>query len=78
MHGIGLHFDRAGHIADLEADLVQVDAFLRGDGDAFLIVALEAGLRDMQAVRARYEAGKNERAVRLSGVLAHLLREIVG
>ena len=75
---LALHFDRAGHVADRQVNLVQVDAFLRRHGDAFLIVALEAGLRDMQAICARDEAGENERAVRLGDEFACLLREIVG
>ena len=74
----GLHFDRAGDFAHRKVDLVQVDAFLRRDRDALLIVALEARLRDMQAIRARHQAGENERAVRFGDELAHLLREIVG
>jgi hypothetical protein len=50
VHRIGLDLDRAGHIADFQVNLVQVDAFLRLHDDAFLVVCLEAGLRDMQAV----------------------------
>ena len=44
-----------------------------GDGDGFLIVTLEACLRDMQAILTRYETGEDERTVRLSDVFAHLM-----
>ena len=78
VYGRALHFHRAGHFADGQVELVQVDAFLRRHRDALLIVAFEARLYDMQAICTRNEAGENERAVRLGDKFAYLLREIVG
>lgn len=72
------HFNRTGHLAHFQTDLVQVDTFVRRHGDPFDVLHLEARVRGAQAIGSRHQAGKNETAHSFSCELPGGSRLIVG
>ena len=57
---------------------MQVHPLLRGDDDPLLVVSLEAGLHNTQAVSARHQAREDEGSISFGREIADLLRKIVG
>lgn len=75
---LAAYFDGRGDVADLQADIVQVNTLERGDDDVSLLIRFEPRVSDTKTVTAGDETGEDECARCVRGKLADLLREIIG